>query len=151
MLSKVITDTIDAMSDEEKEEFLKSIGVPIRGVGAGLTATAIAVFRAGGFKSYQLAVTVVNAILKTLIGRGLPFVAGPILAQSLKFLTGPVGLAITGVWALLDIASEAIRITVPAVLYIATLRKKHNTPVCPKCHAQVSIASKFCPECGAEI
>ena len=152
IFAKVITDTLDKMSDDEKRNFLDSIGVTnLNGTGPALTAAAIAVFRAGGFKSYQLAVTIVNAILKKLIGRGLPFVGGPILTQSLKFLTGPVGWVVTGVWGLVDAASDAKRITVPAVLYIGTLRKKYNTPVCTKCQAQIPPSSKFCPECGAEI
>lgn len=140
------------MSDAEKREFLESIGVTnLTGTGPALTAAAIMIFRAGGFNSYKMVIVIVNAILKAILGRGLPFKAAPILMKSLKFLSGPVGWAITGVWTLADVPSDAKRITVPAVLYIGTLRKKYNTPVCTKCQAQIPPSSKFCPECGAEI
>ena len=152
IFAKVITDTLDKMSDDQKREFLDSIGIiNLTGSGPALTSAVIAVFRAGGFKSYQLVAVVINAVLKALIGRGLPFAAAPILMKSLKFLTGPVGWAITGIWGLADAASAAKRITVPAVLYVGMLRKKYNTPICPECQAQISPAVKFCPECGTRI
>lgn len=152
IISTVLENTLNKMSDEEKKEFLKSLGITnFTGTGPSITAAAIAAFRAGGFKSYQLAVTVVNSVLKALIGRGLPFVGGPILTQSLKFLTGPAGWILTGAWALMDVASPAMRITIPAVLYIAILRIKYNTNSCTECGAQLQNEAKFCSECGFKV
>ena len=149
---KAFSDTLEKMSDCERKEFLNSLGLSnITGSGPAITAAAIAIFKAGGFKSYQLTIVIVNAILKALIGRGLPFVAGPILVQSLKFLTGPVGWALTGAWSMVDISSPATRITIPAVLYIGTLRKKYNSIECQACHAMLSPEAKFCAECGEKI
>ena len=78
----------------------------------------------GGFKSYQLTVIIVNAILKVLIGRGLSVAGNAVLTRTLSILTGPIGLAITGLWTAIDIAGPAYRITIPAVIQVAALRQK---------------------------
>ena len=79
-------------------------------------------FRAGGFKSYQLTLIIVNAVLKVLIGRGLPLVGNVILVRIANILTGPIGWVITGLWTAVDIAGPAYRVTIPAVIQIAYLR-----------------------------
>ncbi|MDR2826223.1 MAG: hypothetical protein LBV76_05450, partial [Deltaproteobacteria bacterium] len=125
ILAKMLSDTLDKMPDTEKREFLESVGViNLTGTGPALTGLAITAFRAGGYRSYQLAVSFVNAVLNKIIGRSLPFAGGAFMAGTLKFLTGPVGIALTTVWSLADLASPARRITVPAVLYIGMLRKE---------------------------
>lgn len=127
LLMKILTDAIEKMSPEELKELAAATGIKNTN---GLTPEAMvglfqAIFRAGGFKSYQLTVIVVNAILKAVIGRGLSFtMTGPML-QALKVLTGPIGWAITGVWTAVDIAGAAYRVTIPAVIQVAALRQKH--------------------------
>jgi uncharacterized protein YaaW (UPF0174 family) len=83
-----------------------------------------AVFRAGGFKSFQLTVIIANAVLKVLIGRGLTFAGGATLTRTMAVLTDPIGWVITGAWTMVDIASPAYRVTIPAVIQIAALRQK---------------------------
>jgi uncharacterized protein YaaW (UPF0174 family) len=84
-----------------------------------------AVFRAGGFKSYQLTLIIVNAVLKAIIGRGLSLAGNATLMRTMSILTGPIGWAITGAWTAVDIASPAYRVTIPAVIQVAALRQKH--------------------------
>jgi len=127
LLMKILTDAIEKMSPEELKELAEATGVKNT---SDINAQAMvgvfqAVFRAGGFKSYQLTVIVVNAVLKALIGRGLPFaMTGPMM-QVLKILTGPIGWVITGLWTAIDIAGTAYRVTIPAVIQVAALRQKH--------------------------
>lgn len=153
IISKLIENTLNEMSDDEKIELLKSIGITnIIGTGPAITAAALLAFRAGGFASYKLAVTIVNCVLKKITGKGLSFVGNQILTKALKkILGGSMAWVATGSWLLIDIASPAMRITVPAVIYIAMLRKKYNTPVCQKCEAQLPDGAKFCPECGTKV
>ena len=40
--------------------------------------------------------------------------------------TGPIGWALTGAWTAFDLAGPAKRVTVPAVIQIAVLRKKYS-------------------------
>ncbi|HCG7482107.1 TPA: DUF3944 domain-containing protein [Vibrio parahaemolyticus] len=127
LLMKILTDALEEMSAEELKELAQSTGVKNT---SGITSEAMvgifqAVFRAGGFKSYQLTVIIVNAVLKALIGRGLSFAGGAALTRTMAILTGPIGWAITGVWTAVDIAGPAYRVTIPAVIQISALRQKY--------------------------
>ena len=75
LLMKILEDALEKMSPEELRELAEATGVKNT---SGITAETMvgvfqAVFRMGGFKSYQLTLIVVNAISKALIGRGLTF------------------------------------------------------------------------------
>lgn len=41
----------------------------------------------------------------------------------MSILTGPIGWAITAIWTAIDIAGAAYRVTIPAVIQVAYLRK----------------------------
>ena len=83
-----------------------------------------ALFKLGGFKSYQILVIVANATSKALFGTGLTFAANATLTRVAGVLTGPIGWIITGLWTAVDIAGPAYRVTIPAVFAVATLRLK---------------------------
>jgi uncharacterized protein YaaW (UPF0174 family) len=127
LLMKILTDALEKMSPDELKELATTLGLKNTQT---ITAEALvgvfqAVFRAGGFKSYQLTLIVVNAILKALIGRGLSFAGNAALTRTMAVLTGPIGWAITGIWTAIDIASPAYRVTIPAVIQVAALRQKY--------------------------
>jgi uncharacterized protein YaaW (UPF0174 family) len=127
LLMKILTDALEKMSPEELKELAEAEGVKNT---SGITAEAIvgvfqAVFRAGGFKSYQLTLIIVNAIMKALIGRGLAFAGNAALTRTMAILTGPIGWVITGLWTAIDIAGPAYRVTIPAVIQVAVLRQKY--------------------------
>ncbi len=127
LLMKILKDALEEMSEEERKELLESMGVS----GIGVTPEALfglfqAIFRAGGFKSYQLTVIIANAVLKALIGRGLSFAGNAALTRTMAILTGPIGWAVTALWTAIDIAGPAYRVTIPAVIEISYLRKKHK-------------------------
>ncbi|MCO8163908.1 DUF3944 domain-containing protein [Pseudomonas sp. 21LCFQ010] len=127
MLMKILTDAVEKMSPEELKELADAVGVKNVNL---LTSEALlgvfqAVFKAGGFKSYQLTLIIVNAILKALIGRGLSLAGNAALARTMAVLTGPIGWVITGAWTAIDIASPAFRVTIPAVIQVAALRQKY--------------------------
>lgn len=126
LLMKIVKDAIDKMSVEEIKELAESIGVKQLVISKEfMLGTFQAIFRAGGFKSYQLTAIIVNAILKALIGRGLSFAASGTLMRTMSILTGPIGWAVAGTWTAIDIASPAYRVTIPAVIQVAFLRKQH--------------------------
>lgn len=127
LLMKILSDAVEKMSPEELKELAASTGVKNLSI---ITPEAMigvfqAVFRMGGFKSYQLSLIVVNAVLKALVGRGLSFAGNAALTRTVGILTGPVGWALTGAWTAVDIASAAYRVTVPAVIHVAALRQKY--------------------------
>ena len=115
------------MSPEEIKELGDSIGLKNT---SKLTAQAmssifIKVFKAGGFKSYQLTVIIANAILKAILGRGLTIAGNAELTRTMAVLTGPIGWVITGLWTAIDIAGPAYRVTIPTVIQIAVLRQQY--------------------------
>lgn len=127
LIQKILSDALEKMSREELKELGETMGVKNT---ENMTPQAMfgifqAVFRAGGFKSYQLTLIIVNGILKALIGRGLTFGGNIVLTRTMALLTGPIGWAITGAWTLVDVASAAYRVTIPAVIQISVLRQKH--------------------------
>jgi UPF0174 protein HP_1588 len=126
LLSKVLEDALEKMSSDEIKQLATEIGIKNT---QNITKQALLgsfqiIFKMGGFKSYQLTVIIVNAILKVLIGRGLSVAGNVVLTRTLSILTGPIGLAITGLWTAIDIAGPAYRITIPAVIQVAALRQK---------------------------
>lgn len=127
LLMKILDDAIEKMSHEELKELAEATGVKSLGniTAQSMTAVFQAVFRAGGFKSYQLTLIVVNAVMKALFGHGLSLAGKVTLTRTMAILTGPIGWVITGVWTAVDIAGPAYRVTIPAVIQVAAIRHKH--------------------------
>lgn len=127
LLMKILTDAVEKMSPQELKELAEASGVKnVSNLNAqSMVAIFQTAFKAGGFKSYQLTLIVVNAVAKALTGRGLSLIANNMLTKVLKVVTGPIGWVVTGLWTVYDIAGSAYRVTIPAVLYIALLRQKH--------------------------
>lgn len=127
LLMKILTDALEKMKPDELRELAIALGIKnAQAITAeALIGTFQAVFRAGGFKSYQLTLIIVNAILKALIGRGLSFIGNAALTRTMAILTGPIGWIVTGIWTAIDIASPAYRVTIPAVIQVAALRQKY--------------------------
>lgn len=126
LLMKILTDAIEKMSPEELKELAEATGVRNT---SGITSQAMvgtfqALFRAGGFKSYQMTLIIVNAIMKALFGRGLTLAGNAALTKTMAILTGPIGLAVTALWTVVDFAGPAYRVTIPAVIHVAVLRQK---------------------------
>ncbi|GAA7257772.1 hypothetical protein ID0475_13660 [Helicobacter pylori] len=126
MLSSILQKSLEKMSDEEIRELCDGLGVKnTNKLGKqALIAPVLTLFKMGGFKSYQLAVIVANAVIKAIFQRGLSLGANAALTRGLSILTGPVGWIITGVWTAIDIAGPAYRVTIPACIVVATLRLK---------------------------
>lgn len=127
LLMKILTDALEKMSPEELKELAEAIGINNTNLLTPESMLGVfqAVFRAGGFKSYQLTLIIVNAILKALIGRGLSFAGNAALTRTMAVLAGPIGWAVTAAWTAVDVASAAYRVTIPAVIQVAALRQKH--------------------------
>ena len=124
LLMKILEDALEKMSAEEIAKLGKELGLENTSklTSQGLTAIFLAVFRAGGFKSYQLTVIIVNAVLTAIFNRGLTLGGNVLLTRTASILTGPIGWIITGLWTMVDIAGPAYRVTIPAVIQIAYLR-----------------------------
>lgn len=122
---KILQDALERMSPNEIKTLGTELGLDNISKLNSQTFTAIfqAIFTMGGFKSYQLTLKLVNLIWRAIAGKGLTFAANHTLTKTMSVLTGPIGLAITAIWTMVDIAGPAYRVTIPAVLQVAYLRK----------------------------
>lgn len=68
---------------------------------------------------------------RILVSQGLYYSGTVLIGRSIGFLWGPISWALTAGWLLLDISSPAYRVTVPAVLQIASMRAAMNARVLP--------------------
>ena len=153
ILETILEKALDSMSESDKEQLLNEIGGKAGLSKGGITTSAfIAIFRSGGFRSYQLTVIVANQIAKLILGSGLRIGTNATITKVASILSGPVGWAISGLWTAIDLAGPAYKVTIPCVIHIAMLRKKLNSVNCPNCKSILSDSSvKFCPECGHSI
>lgn len=129
LLMKILTDTLDKMTVEELKEFAVVTGIQhtdsVSVTKQALVGSIQAIFRAGGFKSYQLLLITVNAVLKALIGRGLTLAGNALLVRTASILAGPIGWVLTGLWAVVDLGGPAYRVVIPAVILVAALRQQY--------------------------
>ncbi|MGN8365769.1 hypothetical protein ACR9JV_02440 [Helicobacter pylori] len=64
-------------------------------------------------------------MVRQTLGHGLSSVVGKVaLKKTLGILAGPIGWVITGALVSINLAGPAYRVTVPACVLVATLRKK---------------------------
>jgi len=153
ILRKILRDSFEKMSSEERAAVLKELNVSdLSMLKPAAGAAFIAAGRMGGFATYKLSLIVANAVSKALLGRGLPLAVNATVSRTIGVLLGPIGWVVTGVWTLADMASPAYRVTVPCVIQIAYMRQKAiveaHTKACPSCGARNERASRFCAECG---
>ncbi len=154
IMVKVLKRAFEKMTPDQRDEVLKALGVSsLSMIGPGLSSAAIVAGRLGGFQTYKLAVIVANAIAKAILGRGLSGIGNRLLTKILKVAMGPIGMAITGIWTLADLASPASRVTVPCVIQIAYMRQKAlraaTIKECQTCQSGNALTAKFCTECGS--
>ncbi|PDW99414.1 ubiquinol-cytochrome C chaperone [Helicobacter pylori] len=130
MLAKLLKDSLEKMSGREIKELGHELGMTNidKVIGENkqvLIASVLTLFKAGGSHSYALAVSVADAMVRQTLGHGLSSVVGKVaLKKTLDILAGPIGWVITGTLVSVNLAGPAYRVTVPACVLVATLRKK---------------------------
>ena len=124
LIEKIFSDMLKNMPEEKKMELVKDMDLKVTGFGnQAIMAAVQAGIRAGGFLSYQITVIVANYIARLLLGRGLTLATNAALTKGLSLFIGPIGWVVTGVWTAFDITGPAMRVTLPACVIVAFLRK----------------------------
>ena len=108
----VFTSSWKKMSDDERRQILRGMGI------SASVSLDIPV--------WQKAALVANSLAQTTAGKVLPLIAGLGIGRVLGVLTGPVVLAITGLYTAYDISNPAFRVTLPCVVQIAWIRLKNS-------------------------
>lgn len=142
ILKSLLIASLEKTTPEQRVAILKDLSVPnaqeiskrgIEAVGAGIAGVALT-----NAVAFQLSRTVASATLQALAGRALVVTTSSLVARPVVALAGPIGWAITGAWALADMASPAYRVTVPCVVQIAYVRRKVRLRLS---HTQSSMSS----------
>lgn len=129
LLQKLFNDSLINASDEDLKKMMTELGCPTTNFSRqAAISTLMIAWKAGGFQSYILLVSVVNAVMKFLVGRGLSLAANAGLTRMASIMMGPIGWILTAVWTLIDIAGPAYRVAIPAVIQIAYIRQSANHP-----------------------
>lgn len=156
ILLKVLEESIDRMSEQDREELFKSLGANVTGTGPFMMASLQAAIKASGLAAYKLSAIVAQATSTAILGRGLAFSTATPWMRGVGAFAGPVGWAVTGIWTAFDLASPAYRVTVPCVVQIAYMRQKRyagktTDELCPQCETPAPRGAKFCGECGHRL
>lgn len=156
LILKLTEEAIEKMTAEEREEFAKGIDPKATNFSKNaVTILAQIAIRQAGFKAYQLLMKIIYTIGTKILGKTVPWIVYQSSAKWLSAFAGPLGLILTAGWTIIDIAGPAYRVTIPATIYIASLRQAklfestHNK--CPKCEILNEQGAKFCQECGTSL
>lgn len=109
----VFSSSWQKMSDDERSQILRDMGI------SASVSLDIPV--------WQKAALIASGLAQTTAGKVLPLIAGLGIGRVLGVLTGPVGLAITGLYTAYDISNPAFRVTLPCVVQIAWIRLKNSS------------------------
>lgn len=104
------------LSQSAVQELKKHKGVALMGL--------LLAGKLSGFAIYILANQIFFAVARQLGLKIGVAVAGPIIGQTLAFLLGPAGWIIAGLWLAYDIGNTNWRKVIPAVIFVAMMRKK---------------------------
>lgn len=141
LLQKILIDSWENLTEEQKHEVLKSTGNPSLFRGEMIPAAALGALSIGGFSAFLTAKMIVLNLLQKKLTSTAAVCGAKVFSvtaarqtainaaskstmalSGLKILTGPIGWTITGLWTANDIASTAFRVTIPAVIYISAIR-----------------------------
>ena len=124
LIEKIFSDMLKNMTEEDKMKLVKDMDLKVTGFENQAIMAAVQVWiRAGGFLSYQITVIIANYVARLLLGRGLTLATNAALTRGLSIFIGPIGWLATGIWTAFDIAGPAMRVTLPACVIVASLRK----------------------------
>lgn len=106
------------MSDDDRRQLLRDMGIN--------TSISLDKLSRMELPLLQRAAMVASGLAQIATGKALPLIAGLGIGRVLGVLTGPVGLALTGLYTAYDISNPAFRITLPCVVQIAWIRLKNS-------------------------
>lgn len=122
LLDKVLTSAIEELSEDDLKELAKELKIPVTHLGKQSLIATIQLEL-----NVILSTPVILGSIRTMFPQTIgSLLAGTTLGRILGFATGPIGWGITGLWALIDISGPATRVTIPAVIQIAFLRRKSS-------------------------
>lgn len=123
LLKKICHEAVAQMSENELRDLAGQLNIKGKNPQKYMLVFALrAVIKKGGVLFTRLALYVTQMISKMLLGRGLSYLGANVISRALGILGGPVGWVVTIGWSVMDLASPAYRVTIPAVLQVSCMR-----------------------------
>lgn len=127
VILKIFNQSLNKMNDLERKTVVKEMGLDTSVfTPSAIISSVQLLFKAGGFQSYKITLFIADTILKAILGRGITVAGSALFTQSMAILTGPIGLALSGVFTISELAGPAYRVTIPTVIQIAVLRANYE-------------------------
>lgn len=118
IIDAVFASSWNKMSDDDRRQLLRDMGIN--------TSISLDKLSRMELPLLQRAAMVASGLAQIATGKALPLIAGLGIGRVLGVLTGPVGLALTGLYTAYDISNPEFRITLPCVVQIAWIRLKNS-------------------------
>lgn len=118
IIDAIFASSWNKMSDDDRRQLLRDMGIN--------TSISLDKLSRMELPLLQRAAMVASGLAQIATGKALPLIAGLGIGRVLGVLTGPVGLALTGLYTAYDISNPAFRITLPCVVQIAWIRLKNS-------------------------
>lgn len=118
IIDAVFASSWNKMSDDDRRQLLRDMGIN--------TSISLDKLSRMELPLLQRAAMVASGLAQIATGKALPLIAGLGIGRVLGVLTGPVGLALTGLYTAYDISNPAFRVTLPCVVQIAWIRLKNS-------------------------
>ena len=126
LLGKTFEGAFKDLSDSDKKAIVYDLEMR-EGLTDKISASNfIKLFNMGGFESYKMSVIIANSISKLIVGKGLSLAANAALTKGLSILVSAPVAWLTTLWGLYSAAGPNYKVTIPAVTYIAAIRRTHE-------------------------
>jgi uncharacterized protein YaaW (UPF0174 family) len=124
LLAKLVADSWEKMPESDRKKLLEQAGIDSSLKGAAALLAVQTALQTSKILSYNIAVIVASHTARILAGSVVTTVAGQGALRGLAVLAGPIGWALTGALAIPAISGTAYRVTIPAVIQIASMRRE---------------------------
>jgi len=125
VLAKILSDSVEKMSKTQLKSLVDDLELNTTDLSKQAVQAAVqAGIKVGGFTAYKASVIVANGVAKSVLGHGLSLAANAGITRTIGVFAGPIGVALTALWAVYDVSGPAYRVTIPCVIHVAFLRAK---------------------------
>jgi uncharacterized protein YaaW (UPF0174 family) len=125
LLEKLLSKSWEKMTSKQKEELLQSMGIAeAKPDKTGFEKLIASVFgsKIGSFNGWSMAAGGTAALYGINV---MGFLGGTIAARAIGLVGGPIGMAISAILMMLSVFGPAYRVTVPATIQVAYMRRAY--------------------------
>ena len=133
LLISVCEHTTNHLSNEELRTFADKAGIPHKRLNRQMLVYAVMfAIRRNTYLMTEMIYYVSLRIANMLFGRWITMMGMGTVGRYLGMAAGPLGWAALAGWTISDIASPAYRVTIPAVIMIASMRYRQTASLTQK-------------------